>query len=377
MKGTTGRRFEKPPLGSQIAANNLAIGLQIAAILNEAGGSGPNAGGGIPLKIFNLLGRNNGTGAGALGPGGQTNRNWTPTNQGLGFQDLSASLAGSINFGALSKFGTFNAISIAVMAGWLTGGGVFDTLVVSSTDGITPNFKIGNTPSDPNNWRFQLKTVSGSNDILMAAPSHSTNPNFMDLVIGTYDGTTMKAYLNGQLKNSFTVSSPISFNTGMTVELAGNSQFNSRQYTSPVTCFYLWNRAITPAEVSQLYQDPYWSLVAKPRKLYWGVPTPPPPPPAPSGGTNIPLVGNYGQSKAGFGINQKIITIPEMNTFDEVRQVLARVIGELQNHIATQLPIIDYKQRKITNVAPPTEGDDVVTLKYLQSVQLPAQPKSN
>lgn len=94
-------------------------------------------------------------------------------------------------------------------------------------------------------------------------------------------------------------------------------------------------------------------------------------------GPNIPLIGNYGQSKAGFGINQKIITIPEMNTFDEVRQVLARVIGELQNHIATQLPIIDYKQRKITNVAPPTEGDDVVTLKYLQSVQLPAQPKSS
>lgn len=104
---------------------------------------------------------------------------------------------------------------------------------------------------------------------------------------------------------------------------------------------------------------------------------PPPPPPNPTGGTSIPLVGNYGQSKAGFGINQKIIAIPEMNTFDEVRQVLARVIGELQNHIATQLPIIDYKQRKITNVAPPTEGDDVVTLKYLQSVQLPAQPKSN
>jgi hypothetical protein len=101
------------------------------------------------------------------------------------------------------------------------------------------------------------------------------------------------------------------------------------------------------------------------------------PPPPPKGLGAIPLVGDYGRGKAGFGINQKIIAIPEMSSFDEVRQVIARAISEVQNHIATQLPIVDYKQRKITNVAPPTEGDDVVTLKYLQSVQLPAQPKSS
>lgn len=98
-------------------------------------------------------------------------------------------------------------------------------------------------------------------------------------------------------------------------------------------------------------------------------------PPSPSGTVNIPLAGSFGQTKSGYGINQKIIQVPEMNTFDEVRQVLARVVGELQNHIATQLPIVNYKQNQIKNVAPPTEGDDVVTLKYLQSVQLPPQPK--
>jgi len=140
-------------------------------------------------------------------------------------------------------------------------------------------------------------------------------------------------------------------------EVGVSGEFNAGNPSSSGFCFY------PPTANNSL--APYMMYVA----LCAGAA----PPPSPYG---IGGVNSYGQGKAGYGINQKIIAIPEMNSFDEVRQVMARAIAEVQNHIATQLPILNYKQRKITNVAPPTEGDDVVTLKYLQSVQLPAQPKS-
>lgn len=66
-------------------------------------------------------------------------------------------------------------------------------------------------------------------------------------------------------------------------------------------------------------------------------------------------------------MNKKLISIPELHTLDDVRQVLAKTVNDLQTSIISQLPIVDYAGERIQNVGAPQAADDVVTLKFLQS----------
>lgn len=66
-------------------------------------------------------------------------------------------------------------------------------------------------------------------------------------------------------------------------------------------------------------------------------------------------------------MNKKLISIPELHTLDDVRQVLAKTVNDLQTSIISQLPIVDYAGARIQNVGAPQAADDVVTLKFLQS----------
>lgn len=361
----------KPQIGSLLnGGSSFSQGLQVGAILND-GASGSNLAGPNTLVIKNILGRTNGAAVGSLGA-----PNWRGSPKGLAFQNtLSANVSSAIDFGALSGFSSFsNGLTVAVFAQWIPGQNRFTRIVdwapvSSNTDQLVI------AQNNAVNWQFYVRTTGGLQS-LSVVPTRGVGTDNMELIVCSYDNKVMRLYLNGILKGTSTINQNISFNNAAHMYLGGWTADLGNNYTGLTTLYYVWNRVLTPTEIQQLYLDPYWALVPKLGQLI-GALVPPPPPPTPSGGQDIPLIGNYAQSKSGFGINQKIIAIPEMSSFEEVRQVIARAVGELQNHIATQLPIIDYKQRKITNVAPPTEADDVVTLKYLQSVQLPAQPKSN
>lgn len=74
------------------------------------------------------------------------------------------------------------------------------------------------------------------------------------------------------------------------------------------------------------------------------------------------------------GINQKLIVVPQMTSFEEVQQAMAKALNDLQTSICNQLPITNYQNKRITNVGPPQAPDDAVTLKYIQSGAQPAQP---
>lgn len=76
------------------------------------------------------------------------------------------------------------------------------------------------------------------------------------------------------------------------------------------------------------------------------------------------------------GINQKLVTIPAMNSFDEVRQVMAQALAQVQANIANQLPVTNMQGKQLTNVGLPVAADDAVTLKYLQSGLVTIQPQS-
>jgi hypothetical protein len=368
----------KPPLGYPLAGNNLQIGLKIASLLNEDGTGGPWIGTGSPVtKILNLTGRQHGAGAATLG-GTAPQHNWGPSvNRGSGFINQSSGSGGAIDYGPTSNFGSFSAFSVVVLCGEPQGGGGFSQWMVLLYDG-TDNFDLGYLSPDFTNIQSRILTAGGLKQLVIGAAPNSSNPSYMNLFAVTYDGTTAKGYINGILKASSAMNSALAWAGTPHVEFSGSTVVNNANNVTPYGFFGLWNRVLTAAEIQQIYLDPRWVMTIKPRVWRSGTPAPVPPPvPTPSGAPNIPLIGAYATTRSGFGINQKVIAIPEMSSFDEVRQVLAHTIRELQNHIATQLPIVDYKQRKITNVAPPTEGDDVVTLKYLQSVQLPAQPKSS
>lgn len=78
-------------------------------------------------------------------------------------------------------------------------------------------------------------------------------------------------------------------------------------------------------------------------------------------------------SQNGSTLNKVLITIPEMQSFEDVRTVLGRVIDELQTRLLNQFPITNYQGHRISNVAVPVGADDVVTLRYLQGDKLPPQ----
>lgn len=369
MKLLRPRGLYKPPCGSVLIHNNLANGLQIAAILNEGGGIMDSVG-----VVRNLITRHNASVVQSIGP--NIGSLWLPTKQGVGFINRNTGTSGALDFGAISTYPSFaSAVTMIVTAARYSPSSVSRVFVCANgSTGTMSQIVQSTTPT----WDLYMSTASGLKGPFSLTPSQPGDPRFCDMIALTYDGVTLKGYLNGISKVSSTINSAISVDTSAHILLSGWNGSSGQNHAAPITVAYMWNRALNAGEIQQVYLNPYWVLTPG-LGFYRGITAsaPIPPTPTPSGGQDIPLIGNYAQSKSGFGINQKIIAIPEMSSFEEVRQVIARAVGELQNHIATQLPIIDYKQRKITNVAPPTEADDVVTLKYLQSVQLPAQPKSN
>lgn len=53
---------------------------------------------------------------------------------------------------------------------------------------------------------------------------------------------------------------------------------------------------------------------------------------------------------------------------------MAKAFADMQNGIAKQMPLTDMQGKRLSNVGAPLAPDDAVTLKYLQSNQLPPQP---
>jgi len=68
-------------------------------------------------------------------------------------------------------------------------------------------------------------------------------------------------------------------------------------------------------------------------------------------------------------LKKVVITIPPMSTFEDVRQVMAKVLSDFQDQLLAQFPIVNYGGRRLQNVGVPQAADDVVTLKYLEGVQ--------
>lgn len=88
-------------------------------------------------------------------------------------------------------------------------------------------------------------------------------------------------------------------------------------------------------------------------------------------------MANVGVTSAQDGVlTQHPVVVPEMSSFEDVRQAIANVFATFQQSLHSQFPLTNFQGKRITNVAPPTSADDVVTLKYLQSNQPSQQNKT-
>lgn len=67
----------------------------------------------------------------------------------------------------------------------------------------------------------------------------------------------------------------------------------------------------------------------------------------------------------------RAIYIPPFEDLAGARQVLSQQLQNLQQSIASQLPLTDFNGSRLTNVGPPQQMNDAVTLGYLQQLFIP------
>jgi len=75
--------------------------------------------------------------------------------------------------------------------------------------------------------------------------------NTWTFVAGTYDGSTMKVYVNGNLDGSVSKTGPI--DTNNMVLSMGRSGYNTNYYKGSIDEIKIWNRALTDSEIKKEY----------------------------------------------------------------------------------------------------------------------------
>ncbi len=86
--------------------------------------------------------------------------------------------------------------------------------------------------------------------------------NSWNYVVGTYNGTTMKIYVNGVLKNTRTVSATI--RSSGTVNIGRDPAVSGRNFDGKIDEVGIWNRSLTSIEISEIYNASwknYWVKV--------------------------------------------------------------------------------------------------------------------
>ncbi len=135
-----------------------------------------------------------------------------------------------------SAYNSSNA-SMVVNKGWDQGPGHYDLLVFSSN----------------NKSRF----VIGNN--IFVESSSTVNINQWTLITASINSLTMKIYVNGVLENTVTQNNNNSFGTNTDPLYIGKHDYLNHPYffNGIIDDIGIWNRALTPQEIQQLYTSSY------------------------------------------------------------------------------------------------------------------------
>ena len=97
-------------------------------------------------------------------------------------------------------------------------------------------------------WGGAWKTVNGSTSMPLNTWHH---------MCATYDLQTLRAYLNNKEEDTLATTAAIVDGTELAIGCMPQSDQDKRHWQGQIGPVHIWNRALAPSEIQQLYVDPY------------------------------------------------------------------------------------------------------------------------
>jgi hypothetical protein len=146
---------------------------------------------------------------------------------------------------------------------------------------IINKFQQGYSNPNGQTWVFQLDGSNTGNiqSVVMGPAPNNSQPNVISTgnqiqlnnwscVIFTFDGTNLKTYVNGMLQNTAAAPSNFQINTmgtsGISIGVSDQANGFWSPYKGYIDDIGIWNRALTPQEITGLYNVCSLSVNAQP-----------------------------------------------------------------------------------------------------------------
>lgn len=134
-----------------------------------------------------------------------------------------------------------NAVTCAVWA-MTTSAGIFNRILLSK-DGSERAYTLD---INANTARFYI-----NGGTVIAIGSINLPANVWNHLVGTYDGTTIRIYVNGVLDASG--SGSVAINTGTSTVQMGGRELDGSVYPGQIDDASIWNRALSAREIRELF----------------------------------------------------------------------------------------------------------------------------
>ncbi len=181
---------------------------------------------------------------------------WTP-----GAKGLAINLNGSTSYGLVSDQANLDATTGLTLSAWIKPGAqgnqdIISRAILGSVDGYT----LGLSPSSPGTVFMQLNEATTGNAYRLDSLTHYPfNGNTWMHVAATYDGTTMRMYINGVEEQSNSGPSSIAANL-LNLGIGAQSD-GARRFRGHLDEVRIYRRALSASEIVALATVPQADLV--------------------------------------------------------------------------------------------------------------------
>ncbi len=104
--------------------------------------------------------------------------------------------------------------------------------------------------------RLRFAVTADSEVSTLVAATADYNDGKVHVVVGTYDGATIRGYLDGALSDFQTLTGDINLGSGVT-RIGGYGGGGSGEWPGQIFMTAYWNRALSPGEIKRLAADPF------------------------------------------------------------------------------------------------------------------------